>query len=42
MNTREASRMFILHRDMVRKMLACSATVGYQRPKLEHFTLPVS
>ena len=44
MSVREASRVFGLHRDMVRKMLAYSAPPGYRRkspprrPKLEAFT----
>ena len=44
MSIREASRMFGLHRDTVRKMLAYSAPPGYRRqspprrPKLEPFT----
>ena len=44
MSVREASRVFGLHRDMVRKMLAYSAPPGYRRqdpprrPKLEPFT----
>ncbi len=44
MSIREASRMFGLHRDTVRKMLAYSAPPGYRRqspprrPKLEAFT----
>ena len=44
MSVREASRVFGLHRDTVRKMLAYSAPPGYRRqdpprrPKLEPFT----
>ena len=44
MSVREASRVFGLHRDTVRKMLAYSALPGYRRqdpprrPKLEPFT----
>ena len=44
MSIREASRVFNLHRDTVRKMLAYSAPPGYRRqvpprrPKLEPFT----
>ena len=44
MSIREASRVFGLHRDMVRKMLAYSVPPGYRRqttprgPKLEPFT----
>ena len=44
MSVREASRMFGLHRDTVRKMLAYSVPPGYRRqttprrPKLELFT----
>ena len=44
MSVREASRVFGLHRDTVRKMLAYSAPPGYRRkgpphrPKLESFT----
>ena len=44
MSVREASRVFGLHRDTVRKMLAYSAPPGYRRkspprrPKLEAFT----
>ena len=44
MSIREASRVFNLHRDTVRKMLAYSAPPGYRRqtpsrrPKLEAFT----
>ena len=44
MSIREASRVFSLHRDTVRKMLAYSAPPGYRRqvpprkPKLEPFT----
>ena len=44
MSVREASRIFGLHRDTVRKMLAHSVSPGYrrqippQRPKLEPFT----
>ena len=44
MSVREASRVFGLHRDTVRKMLAYSAPPGYRRkgpphrPKLELFT----
>ena len=44
MSVREASRVFGLHRDTVRKMLAYSAAPGYRRqnpprrPKLEPFT----
>ena len=44
MSIREASRMFGLHRDTVRKMLAYSVPPGYRRqtaprrPKLESFT----
>ncbi len=44
MSTREASRVFGLHRDTVRKMLAYSLPPGYRRqgsphrPKLEPFT----
>ena len=44
MSIREASRMFGLHRDTVRKMLAYSVPPGYRRqtmprrPKLEPFT----
>ena len=44
MSIREAARVFGLHRDTVRKMLACSAPPGYRRqtsprrPKREPFT----
>ena len=44
MSVREASRVFGLHRDTVRKMLAYSAPPGYRRqdpprrPRLEPFT----
>ena len=44
MSVREASRVFGLHRDTVRKMLAYSAPPGYRRqspprrPKLEPYT----
>ena len=44
MSIREAARVFGLHRDTVRKMLAYSAPPGYRRenpprrPKLEPFT----
>ena len=44
MSVREASRVFGLHRDTVRKMLAYSVPPGYRRqspprrPKLEHYT----
>ena len=44
MSIREASRVFSLHRDTVRKMLAYSTPPGYRqqvsprRPKLEPFT----
>ena len=44
MSVREASRVFGLHRDTVRKMLAYSVPPGYRRqtkprrPKLEPFT----
>ena len=44
MSIREASRVFGLHRDTVRKMLAYSVPPGYRRqttprrPKLEHYT----
>ena len=44
MSVREASRVFGLHRDAVRKMLAYSVPPGYRRqgpsrrPKLEPFT----
>ena len=44
MSIRGASRVFGLHRDTVRKMLACSVPPGYRRqtppcrPKLEPFT----
>ena len=44
MSTREAARVFGLHRDTVRKMLAYSVPPGYRRqspphrPKLERFT----
>ena len=44
MSVREASRVFGLHRDTVRKMLAYSVPPGYRRqdpprrPKLEAFT----
>ena len=44
MSVREASRVFGLHRDTVRKMLAYSASPGYRRqdpprrPRLEPFT----
>ena len=44
MSIREASRVFGLHRDTVRKMLAYSAPPGYRRqtsprrPKLEPYT----
>ena len=44
MSIREASRVFGLHRDTVRKMLAYSVPPGYRRhspprrPKLEPFT----
>ena len=44
MSVREASRVFGLHRDTVRKMLAYSVPPGYRRgvpprhPKLETFT----
>ena len=44
MSIREASRVFGLHRDKVRKMLAYSVPPGYRRqdpprrPKLEPFT----
>ena len=44
MSIREAARVFGLHRDTVRKMLAYSVPPGYQRqtpprkPKLEPFT----
>ena len=44
MSVREASRVFDLHRDTVRKMLAYSVPPGYRRegpprrPKLEAFT----
>ena len=44
MSVREASRVFGLHRDTVRKMLAYSVAPGYRRqspprrPKLEPFT----
>ena len=44
MSIREASRVFGLHRDTVRKMLAFSVPPGYlqqsppKRPKLEPFT----
>ena len=44
MSMREASRVFGLHRDTVRKMLAYSAPPGYRRqdpprrPRLEPFT----
>ena len=44
MGVREASRVFGLHRDTVRKMLAYSAPPGYRRqdpprrPRLEPFT----
>ena len=44
MSIREASRVFGLHRDTVRKMLAYSVPPGYRRqttprrPKLESFT----
>ena len=44
LSVREASRVFGLHRDTVRKMLAYSAPPGYRRkgpphrPKLEPFT----
>jgi transposase len=44
MSTREAARVFGLHRDTVRRMLAFSVPPGYrrqtppQRPKLEPFT----
>ena len=35
---REASRVFGLRRDMVRKMLTYSAPPGYRCPKLEPYT----
>ena len=44
MSVREASRVFGLHRDTVRKMLAYSVPPGYRRqssprrPKLDPFT----
>ena len=44
MSVREASRVFVLHRDTVRKMLAYSVPPGYRRqdpphrPKLAPFT----
>ena len=44
MSIREASQVFSLHREKVRKMLAYSAPPGYwrqsppRRPKLEPFT----
>ena len=44
MSIREVARTFGLHRDTVRKMLACSVPPGYRRqspprrPKLESFT----
>ena len=44
MSIREASRVFGLHRDTVRKMLAYAAPPGYRRqtapkkPKLQSFT----
>ena len=44
MSTREAARVFGLHRDTVRKMLAYSVPPGYRRqgsprrPKLEPYT----
>ena len=47
MSVREASRVFGLHRDTVRKMLAYSAPPGYRRqdpprrPRLEPFTVVI-
>ena len=38
MSVREASRVFGLHRDTVRKMLTYAAPPGYRRPKLEPYT----
>ena len=40
MSVREASRMFGLHRDTVRKMLAYSAPPGYRRQSSPRRTNP--
>ncbi len=38
MSGRVTSRVFGLHREVVRKMLAHPVPLGYQRPKLEPYT----